>query len=921
MAYSRIFISPHPDDIAYSCFGTIFNTKCTFSTDLLVTVLTRSVFPKYDIKEKPDTQKIDTFSKVRIDEDKNFCDWLKCHYEALCFPDSSIREKSDDRMNIKIYTKLKEIIKENIDSNVYIPLACTNHEDHLLVRNIVVQIFNNCRFSMKRLFFYEDLPYANSLSKYKLKKHLDEINIEKDKYKFKSILVDVDTCWQEKIEAFHIYATQKLQNHLESITQHADMIGKDRKVERLWKIVENNIQDSRNFAWVSWEASRAIGGIGAVMNNIFKTEGYKKSAHRTILIGPMHMPLNVEPQTERISEIAMRLNSRILYAYGDCVEGLSKETIRKLKLAEETYGVGIAYLRDYPRIDNPQTVERILIDFSCTVTKTNVYSISLKYFLRDLDTKLGLDIAYDRTDEKELFNENRKYNYDDELKQMIARLRDNVSSKYNHIDNDSIYGLLIAKPAIDALNAILKSNEICILNTMDYFSLPTAYAAILDRTNGEVTSFSKEDATTEYKKYKIRTHYLASEIKPIRSIAERYITVKGTVQTMVPEYGSELLVRCLVKKCIDGETRLSFADLPGLEHINTHPPVQLLRKIHLLDFVSAISEQVRDELMAINPKISSIEIAPHGNRYIDLGRNENKLYYKGKVLAKLCTLIANEGPDEAWTRFSNTICIGHTNVVLSIHIARPEYCKKLERDIQLLYLLKDQQKLLDKKIIHLFIGSFNQNYSKNYSEYLKEKVKKINKEANNVYCRIINDPAWPCYLDETNKDEILTRDDLYRAADLNFGLSSYDSYGLSPLESLSCGTISVISSASGSTSYVSKCKSYEKNIVIIDYHSDFCKKHYNSEDTPLKIEDYLWSMDNEHPSDRRTFLECTVDYNNHLAAGKIAGMLPLNDESVLSDLVKSGENLSKEMSWENIIDKFFLSKGKPFQELFTVTDL
>jgi len=77
-----LFISPHPDDIAYSCFGTIFNTVCDPSSDVLVSIFTRSVFPKYD-KNCP-SELEDEFSHERVLEDQNFCMWMKLIIFIAC---------------------------------------------------------------------------------------------------------------------------------------------------------------------------------------------------------------------------------------------------------------------------------------------------------------------------------------------------------------------------------------------------------------------------------------------------------------------------------------------------------------------------------------------------------------------------------------------------------------------------------------------------------------------------------------------------------------------------------------------------------------------------------------------------------------------------------------------------------------------
>lgn len=890
MPYSRIFISPHPDDIAYSCFGTIFNTVCDPSSDVLVSIFTRSVFPKYD-KNCP-SELEDEFSHERVLEDQNFCMWMKCDYVHLDFSDSSVRDDEDkNRIKEEVVASLRTILMRNSSANVYIPLACKNHVDHEMVRDAVIEIFEECRYAFERLFVYEDLPYASLMSENELKKQVAGLRREGDvAYRLAPVIVDVETCWKEKMKAFRMYMTQINQEHLNYISWHADRVGRNCRSERLWKFIREQNSDRRNFAWVSWEASRIVGGVGNVINNVLSTASYMNSAHRTFLIGPMNMPINVDSSPESLSEIAARLNSKILYAYGKNVAGIDKEKYYRLKKIEESYGVGVVYLRDYSNMNVSQTIERILIDFSYTVTSKNVYSGYLNLFLNELSEYLDINVEYG-TSEYELFDDFQKQLYGNDLKRMLANLKDNQSSEYTHIDNDVVYGLLLAKPAIELLNALLGSDEICVLNVMDFFSLPTAFAAILERCRGRLPGIWEKKGN-KYENYRLRTHYWASEVKPVRNIVEGYIDMHDSHGTDVPKWANGLLVRQLIKNCVESKRETVLTDSPFLRSIVKHPPVQFLQKIHLLDSVSAVSEQVRDELYAFNSNLSMVQVIPHGNRYIELNGVKDKLFYKRRVFEKL--LFLADKSDMDWNRFSESLSA--LDLVLSIHISRPELCKKLERDLQVCHYLKEELKFQKRKIIHLFIIPRNQGYSRRYLNDLRERISEINKESNHFYCMLIEDAQWPCYRDV--KGEIyLSRDDLYRAVDLNWGLSSYDSYGLSPLESLSCGALSIISAASGSSSHIRKIKNSAKNIVVIDYHSNFCREYI--------------SLRKESQEEYGAFM----DKVNQTAASQIAERFPDNEDEQ-DELIKNGKYLSREISWENIVRKYFYQDGQPWHKKY-----
>ncbi len=249
--------------------------------------------------------------------------------------------------------------------------------------------------------------------------------------------------------------------------------------------------------------------------------------------------------------------------------------------------------------------------------------------------------------------------------------------------------------------------------------------------------------------------------------------------------------------------------------------------------------------------------------------------------------------DIGWNRFSNSLSA--SNLILSVHISRLELCKRLERDLQVWHYLKKEFKFQKKKSIHLFIAPCNQGYSQKYLARLRKQISEINGESDNFYCMLIEDPQWPCYQDAKGRSYLL-RDDLYRAADLNWGLSSYDSYGLSPLESLSCGALSVISAISGSSSHVKKIGNSGKNIILIDYHSDFCRKSILSAQSSEKYVSFM-------------------DRTNQTAARQIAERFPVNENEQV-ELIENGKYLSRVMSWENVMQQYFYQDGQPFERLF-----
>ena len=78
-----IFISPHPDDIAYSCFGAFHMSK----NPCLLTVFGRS---KYSANHCVNPLDENIVSGIRKKEDILFADYNNASYYSFNFPDTSL---------------------------------------------------------------------------------------------------------------------------------------------------------------------------------------------------------------------------------------------------------------------------------------------------------------------------------------------------------------------------------------------------------------------------------------------------------------------------------------------------------------------------------------------------------------------------------------------------------------------------------------------------------------------------------------------------------------------------------------------------------------------------------------------------------------------------------------------------------------
>lgn len=146
--------------------------------------------------------------------------------------------------------------------------------------------------------------------------------------------------------------------------------------------------------------------------------------------------------------------------------------------------------------------------------------------------------------------------------------------------------------------------------------------------------------------------------------------------------------------------------------------------------------------------------------------------------------------------------------------------------------------------------------------------------------------------------------DIRRGSDVEFGLSTYEPFGISNLEPLTYGGICVLSSVCGCSGFVNKITSNKppKNIIIADYtKSDISNgSHKNIDRTALRRVEAVIAGD---------------------LAEQIQSRLA-KDQASSEELIRTGYDLAAKMSWQRIIAEFVLPALKqaasvPSQKLRT----
>ena len=217
-----LFLSPHFDDMVYSCAVTIeklLKQECHITN---VNLFTRS---KWSII--PDINDANIISAMRLQEEQQAARHLGINSISIGLPDSSIHELDAETelimecspFLVNEYAGMAKHFIHGLKYDIVLtPLGKYGHIDHRYTRCISDKLFN-----CSDVVYYEDLPYfANNRDKY-----LRELQF------MENILFEGD--FMRKLKLMQIYESQFEFNNAETIQRYGKSIITGKYVERLWK--------------------------------------------------------------------------------------------------------------------------------------------------------------------------------------------------------------------------------------------------------------------------------------------------------------------------------------------------------------------------------------------------------------------------------------------------------------------------------------------------------------------------------------------------------------------------------------------------------------------------------------------------------------------------------------------------------------
>jgi hypothetical protein len=596
---------------------------------------------------------------------------------------------------------------------------------------------------------------------------------------------------------------------------------------------------------MSYEATRAHGGVGTVLDQLLASPAWRGAFPRTLLVSPLVRPSGEGSYTPGESlERELEARGEVLYS------GLRRrnppELSRRLRPVEARHGVSLVYGRR-PAPGGP--VEVLLVDLTDVLRGYRVFMPTLPLFLERLRRLLGVDVELEARSPRGL-----PWRAASWATRALWGERLGGTSLVNGLfrravragwvdapplDHDAMMGMVMAEPAFDAVEALRPpAAPGCVFLAQEHLSLPLAYKARLD---GRAWS---------------RTVYYAGEVRSPRVLVE-YGEKPGQGASDNRFYQVQRLALA------EGRT------LDEVFPVASWPGFQLLRQGHLCDAVGAVSPSVADELRFLDRRFRArpLTVIPHGHRAVETDW-EARRRSRERVLGHLRERLGREFR------------------LLLVRISRDEVCKGLQRDVTVCEFLAERLPPERLPAVLLIITEWDAAGPSRNIQALLDRVAAFNARGTGLHIHLINQARWPEGLD-------FTRDDLLRATDVSLGQSLYESFGLAQLEPLSCGAVCVISGVSGARRTLEALcarrgltAQAHPNLVVADYASEadgdpaWTVAHWKS-----LTEDELQALE------RRTA---------ERVARQVVERLP-RDEPAARSLLETGRQLAAQMPWEPLI--------------------
>lgn len=436
------------------------------------------------------------------------------------------------------------------------------------------------------------------------------------------------------------------------------------------------------------------------------------------------------------------------------------------------------------------------------------------------------------------------------------------SSRYESAWDYEEY-IRLAEPAFYALRALLGEEDLpCVLFGHEFMGVPAALAALLDGGDD------------------FRTVFHGHECATARRIVEGH-----------PGHDT-MFYNVLDKARAQG---LFVGDVfPDPDAFMRHA---LVSRAHLCDGIIAVGDRTADEMRFLNRSLSECDI---------------DLVYNGLPAMKV-TPESKKKSRDMLLDLSDHLVDFRPDVLMS-HVTRPVISKGLWRDVAVCHELDQRFADMGKKGVLYILTSAGgvrrkQDVRQMEKQYgwprhhregfpdlvgpetdLHRMIEPFNAEHENVQVVLCNQFGWGRDRISRTLPPEASMADLRRGTDVEFGMATYEPFGISPLEPLGSGAICVISSVCG-------CEGFVKHVTDNRDVPNVIEADYTQLDQPMSIDELLVMGQRERDAiERRVAAEI---------ADQLMQRLPFTDKDRAA-LIRSGQKLVARMGWDQVIEESLL---------------
>ncbi len=227
-----IIVAPHSDDAVLSLGGRLLDRK-----NVEEPFLVQNIFSTCVSTILPEINNPKEITRLNNEEEQEAMGVLGVPLELMYLPEVLLRGYYDwrGRYDNKKEKLIKKIIKSRIAKNrgrFFFPLAIGNHTDHILVRDIALELFEDRFFNYNELFFYEDIPYC--LEGGNIGESIGEVE-KRLEQNLKNRFYDITKVIDKKMSLISLYKTQYDWEYIDKIREYSRN-SENKFIERAWTI-------------------------------------------------------------------------------------------------------------------------------------------------------------------------------------------------------------------------------------------------------------------------------------------------------------------------------------------------------------------------------------------------------------------------------------------------------------------------------------------------------------------------------------------------------------------------------------------------------------------------------------------------------------------------------------------------------------